>query len=253
MSFLGGTAFLGWLAAALVPLVVYWLMRRRKTELRWSANLILRRTLARSGRRAFWRQATILALRVLAILLVVLALARPLWPRPAPAGSLPHGEGILHQIILLDNSDSLSIAYQGHTRESELRARLQTLLTRMQAGDVAELIPLAVAPGEQLKPWSVSVPMSPEAWQALDRQLTLHQAVARWQDGLQLAAERFHVTSSQNRHLVLLSDFSAADLPPAVELGRFAPVFAGLGVRLAGYHLQDRERPNLEVHALQTG
>jgi len=69
--------FLFALAAAAVPVLIHLLSRRRVPELPFSSLRFLRRSDRRSMRRVSLRRLLLLALRTVAIALVVLAFARP--------------------------------------------------------------------------------------------------------------------------------------------------------------------------------
>jgi len=253
MTFLASNAFLIWLLAASLPVVLYWLYRRRKSVVQWSANYILRRTLREAGNRNLWRQIVILSLRTLAIAALVVALAQPFLPRAAPPGELPHGDGSLHQIVLADNSRSMSIRYHSVTREAEMRSRLEGLLARMRHGDHCDLVPLAVAAGDDQQSISVPCPATPEQIAEIIDRLQLLERPARLLDGLQRAAEQFHVTASNNRHLVLLGDLSRKDLPDSQDLLNLKPELKRLAVRTACYEIRDEDRPNLAILDMTAG
>jgi hypothetical protein len=255
MVFLGSSVFLAWLAAAALPPLIYWLYRRRKSIVEWSANYILRLTLRQEGRQRRWKVLTILALRVLAILLVVLALARPLWRRPLAPGALPHGPGSLHQVVLVDNSRSLCLPYQAGTREDELRSRLAALLTRTRPGDQCELIALAVPAGERPAAVRVACPASPAQVRAVLDGLRLVERPAAVADALQLAAERFHVTAAQTRHLLWLGDVSRKDGPAPDTLPALRQALGARDVRSVIYEIRDRktDAPNLALAEARCG
>ena len=253
MTFLRSPMFFGWLLAAGLPLLVWWLYRHRRTVVEWSANYILRRTLRDTTQRSIWRQVVILSLRTLVAILIILAVARPFIRRAPAADELPHGDGALHQIVLIDNSASMSISYRAFTREAEMRNRLEALLARMRYGDHCEIIFLAPAPGEKLAAIQIPVPASRERLRAVLEGIAVRDEPAAMLDGLQLAAERFHVTRANNRHLVVLSDFTRKDIPAAAELRQLRREFQRLGVRLAGYEVRDRPRPNLALKRIRAG
>ena len=253
MDFLGTKVFFLWLLAAGLPLLVYWLYRQRKSVVEWSANYILRQALRQTSRRNLWRQFVILALRMLVLALLVLALAQPFVHRKTEPGSLPHGEGSLHQIVLVDNSRSMSISYHSITRAEEMYNRLEPLLKRLRYGDHCELIPLAVPTAGKLAALPVPCPASPARTKAILEQLELLERPAALEDGLQLAVERFELTRSRHRQLILLSDLSGKDLPATKNLLNFKRVLQKQNVRVAAYEIADKERPNLSVEGLEAG
>ena len=58
-------AMLGWLAAAIIPLVLLWWYRTRRMEMKFAAMQFLERAIAREGRRRSWLQWLVVALQVL--------------------------------------------------------------------------------------------------------------------------------------------------------------------------------------------
>ncbi len=73
-------------AAALGPIVIHLLNRRRYRTLDWAAMDFLREALQRSRRILQWRDMLLLALRVLCMLLFGLALAQPYFAGLKPRG-----------------------------------------------------------------------------------------------------------------------------------------------------------------------
>ncbi len=70
---LGAPAMLGWLAAAIIPLVLLWWYRARRIEMKFAAMQFLERAIAREGRRRSWLQWLVVALQMLALVLLTLA------------------------------------------------------------------------------------------------------------------------------------------------------------------------------------
>src|SRR6187401_2556992 len=70
---LGAPAMLGWLAAAVIPLVLLWWYRARRVEMKFAAMQFLERAIARESRRRSWLQWLLVALQVLALILLALA------------------------------------------------------------------------------------------------------------------------------------------------------------------------------------
>ena len=83
-------ALLGWLALAATPLLIHWLFRRRFREVPWAAMQFLYEAARKQSRRSRLEQLLLLATRMLILIVVVLALARPhfadqdLLARPSP-------------------------------------------------------------------------------------------------------------------------------------------------------------------------
>ncbi len=70
---------LAWLALAAVPVLIHWLFRRRYRETAWAAMQFLHEAARKQSRRMRLEQLLLLAARVLILVALVLALARPRW------------------------------------------------------------------------------------------------------------------------------------------------------------------------------
>jgi len=249
ISATGPGTFVWWLSAAALPPLIYWLYRRRRTVMNWSANLILRQTIRQEGRKKLWQAVVIMALRSLAIASAVLSLAGLVWVRPPPAGALPHGEGTLHQIVLLDNTRSMILRHGTGSREDEMRSRLAMLLKRLRHGDHCDIVLLASAPGSRPAMLSPPCPI-PDDWIGRHcAELELQELPAAVADALQTAAERFNAVSARNRHLIWLGDLSGKDLPRLDEFRPLKRELQAMGVKTVAYEIRDRaaEKPNIAI------
>ncbi len=149
-TFLNG-AFLAALAAAALPILIHLFSRRRAVERPFSHLEMLDEITRKKIRRLRLRQWILLALRTLAIALIALALARPVW----------HGAGTYSQrgsstvAILIDDSYSMGAlldpatvlpvdaegeAMAAPTRFEEARQRALQILDLLEEGDRAVLV-----------------------------------------------------------------------------------------------------------------
>ncbi len=102
ISFLNG-AFLFALGAAALPILIHFLSRRRARTVQFSHLRFLDEITRRKVRRMRLRQWLLLALRTLAIVLIALALSRPVWR--GPGASARRGSSTV--AILIDDSFSM--------------------------------------------------------------------------------------------------------------------------------------------------
>ena len=96
-------AFAG-LAAGLIPLIIHLINRRRHRRVPWAAMAFLLAAARRRARRVRLEQWLLFAIRVLAIVLIGLALSRPY---VTASRFLGMGHSHSHRVILLDNSASM--------------------------------------------------------------------------------------------------------------------------------------------------
>jgi hypothetical protein len=110
MQFLNPTILIG-LAAAAVPLVLHFLSRRRVTEIEFAPLRFLLATQERQMRRMSLRRLLILLLRMAIVVLLVLAVARPMLRAGLP-GISAGGEGA-SVVLLIDDSASMQAELTG--------------------------------------------------------------------------------------------------------------------------------------------
>lgn len=122
--------FLWALALGAIPIIIYLLMRYRSLRVFWGANYILERALERLKKKRYWDQILLIALRVLAILAVVLAFARPASRRP---GQMSVGGD--HHVLIIDTSYSMLAGEARHTRWDRGLEVLKKLAATWGRGD----------------------------------------------------------------------------------------------------------------------
>jgi hypothetical protein len=97
-------AFLAGLAALIVPVVLHLRHRDKDTPHRFPSLMFVERLPIRTAQRRRITDWPLLLLRALAIALLVLAFARPLWSRPGIARATATDRTV---IVLLDRSMSM--------------------------------------------------------------------------------------------------------------------------------------------------
>jgi len=148
MSFLQ-SLFLAGLAAAVIPLLIHLLSRPRARVIPFSTLEFIRRLQIKKSKRIRFREILLLVLRVLLIMLIALAFARP-----ALRGVLPGGLGGRAKTtacILLDGSYSMSFREGETTLFEEAKERAREVVGLLQEGDEALLILATDAPEWRLE------------------------------------------------------------------------------------------------------
>jgi hypothetical protein len=135
LSFLN-PGFLWALPAASIPLLIHFLSRRRLPEVPFPSVQFLRSLEPREIRRIRLRELLLLLLRTLAVLLLVLAFARP---SLEPRGAVVHAAAAVG--ILLDDSESMeALDEQARPRLEEARGRALALVDAARAGDEVAVV-----------------------------------------------------------------------------------------------------------------
>jgi len=208
------------LGLGLIPLLIHLLNRRRFVRMPWAAMSFLLAANRRSARRVRIEQWLLLATRMLVVVLLGLAVARPYFPA---SRLLPLRESRMHRVILLDDSLSMNMkTANGGTRFDRARDYAESLLNSFPEQDAMSLVTLSEPATAVL------------AQAAFDRRFVREQLAAisptqRGTDpvgGLRQAEEilRSGKFPPGNRAVYLISDMPASDwgvsprasAPPAI-------------------------------------
>ena len=137
MSFLNPFLLLGALGIAL-PILAHLLNKHEFKRTPWAAMQFLNRNVRVRSRQIRLRDILLLCLRCLALLLLVLALAKPAWK--AGAGKWFPGEPRAGVVIALDASFSMNQGEDGATRFQRALDQVKVIAGNIQPGDPVSLI-----------------------------------------------------------------------------------------------------------------
>jgi len=137
MTFLNG-AILAALTLGLLPILIHLLNRQRFKKVDFPTLRFLRELQLRKMRQVRIRQIILLILRTLAVLFLILALARPVLK--SSAGLLPGSNARTTAILILDRSASMQTETPDGTRFRRLQTQAQEILSLLRDGDEAMLI-----------------------------------------------------------------------------------------------------------------
>jgi hypothetical protein len=105
-SFVNPVFALAGLALVAIPIVIHFLNRRRYRKMRWAAMDLLHKAIQQNRRRARFENWLLLASRCLLLMIMALALARPLGCDNQSAAALGGRTGL--HVLVIDNSFSMS-------------------------------------------------------------------------------------------------------------------------------------------------
>jgi len=152
----------GWLAlgalGGAIPVIIHLLNRRRFRVVRWAAMEFLLASLRKNYRRVRMENLLLLILRVLIIMLMAVALARPLVGESGLLGAL--GTESRHVVLVLD--DSLSMHYREGRVSSFERARdiAGRILGALHKGDVVSLLAMSDVTRPLIKEASLDIELA---------------------------------------------------------------------------------------------
>jgi hypothetical protein len=239
-------AFLAGLAALAIPVLVHLRHRERREPVRFPSLMFLRRIPFREVRRQQIHHWPLFLIRVLALVLLVLAFARPFLPGSAAVVS-PAGDGGREIVVLLDRSTSMGYG----TRWPRAREAAAEVFAGLGRGDRASLVLFDGAPAAVTRPTGDRAVLDAALQQARPG-----TGVTRYAPALRAARDILAGTEFPQRELVLISDFqrtgwrgeAIAPLPPGTGF-RTVDVSGAPGFNLAvvGADLVQTERAGRPV------
>jgi hypothetical protein len=112
-----------------IPIIIYIIFRRRYRVVRWAAMEILLRAVRKRYRNVRLQDLILMALRVLALVAVAMAVARPVWSWSSR--SKARGARSLDAVVVLDTSYSMGTNAAARTRMEFAKKRAQELLSAL--------------------------------------------------------------------------------------------------------------------------
>jgi hypothetical protein len=220
------------LGAALgsLPIIVHLLHRRQYRETTWAAMRFLLAATRRTARRMRLEQLVLLAVRVLVLLLLCAAAARPY---VESFGEFFQAAVPTHRILVLDASFGMGDARSGTTRFEAAQEALRQLLDRAQPGDAFQLVRM----GGRAPHAIVRQP----TWQAAQVLAEIDRAALTDERGdLRGALEEVarmteEVPEIPRKEVTIVSDLQRSDWLPETsgETGRVRTLLKGIAQRAA--------------------
>ncbi|MCH8034183.1 MAG: BatA domain-containing protein [Bacteroidetes bacterium] len=137
MTFLNPAILIG-LAAATIPVIIHLLNLRKLKKIEFSTLIFLKELQKNKIRRVKLKQWLLLALRVLIILLIVTAFARPTLEGVSIGGTTSAAKTTA--LFILDDSFSMSVVDQNGSYINQAEQTIKILLSNFEEGDEAGLI-----------------------------------------------------------------------------------------------------------------
>ena len=139
-----GAPWMLWgMAAGSIPIVLHLLNKRKHRQTDWAAMRFLLAAIKKNKRRIELEQWILLAIRTLLILLLAMAMARPVLESLAPA--LFAGQRS-HRVIVLDGSMSMTRKLTDQTRFDRAKNLARQIVKEARRGDVISLVIMADPP-----------------------------------------------------------------------------------------------------------
>ena len=136
-NFFANPVLLGGAAAGSIPIVIHLLNRQRFKKVVWAAMHWLWASYKKSKRRVQIEQLILLLIRILLLVLLATALARPALQQGI---GLLTGQASTHRIIVLDNSFSMGQLVGGHPLFEKAKQSAVDLVEKMSASDEVDVL-----------------------------------------------------------------------------------------------------------------
>ena len=195
MAFLAPLFFAALLTLA-VPVIIHLTQREKKQVVEFPSLMFLQRIPYQSVRRRRIRDWPLLAMRLAALLLIVLAFARPFMTKPTVA--LASAMGPREVVVLLDHSYSMAYGDLWDRARAAARRTVQSL----GAADHATLVTFGTGAELQVR----ATADLGRVLAAIDAS-TLSAEATRYGPGLKLAQRVLTESHLPNREVVMISDF----------------------------------------------
>jgi hypothetical protein len=222
MNFLNST-FLAGLAAALVPLLIHLLNRRKVKTVDFSSVMFLRDLRKTRMRRLELRRWLLLAIRTLLVAMAVLAFARPALKGNGLAGLGARAR--TSAVIALDRSASMAIETQNGTAYERAQGRVKEIGGVMGEGDEAVSLPFNGEPSPAADPPTADfagltkrLTSLPLGYGSTDAGAALSKGLEALQSAVNLNRELYLITDRRR------SGFVRTVVPPPADGGRNNPV-----------------------------
>jgi len=199
MTFLNPAILIG-LAAATIPVIIHLLNLRKLKKIEFSTLIFLKELQKNKIRRVKLKQWLLLALRVLIILLIVTAFARPTLEGVSIGGTTSAAKTTA--LFILDDSFSMSVVDQNGSYINQAEQTIKELLSNFEEGDEAGLI-LVSGDADGEVPVTTNINLVAEKL----KNINISRASGTINSALIKASNFISESKNFNKEIYLLSDF----------------------------------------------
>ncbi|MDR3625425.1 MAG: BatA domain-containing protein [Ignavibacteriaceae bacterium] len=238
MIFLNPAVLFGLLAAS-IPVLIHLFNLRKLKRIEFSTLSFLKELQKNKIRKIKLKQWLLLALRVLIILFLVTAFARPTLKGVAIGGTTSAAKTTA--VFVLDNTPSMSVVDVKGSYLNEAKAVIKQLLGQLQEGDDAALILVSDQSADEVKSISdfAAFQKQVDAVKISDASGLLNAAIVK-------AAKVISVSKNFNKEIYILSDFQSGRLSDDGTLSDLSQLLNDK-VRLYSFNLQSKQAFNIGI------
>ena len=204
MTFLNPAVLFGLLAAS-IPVLIHLFNLRKLNKIEFSTLAFLKELQKNSIRKIKLKQWLLLALRVLIILLLVLAFARPTLEGVAIGGTTSAAKTT--GVFILDDTFSMSVVDPDGSYINQAKESIEELLRNLQEGDEVALLLVSDKMKDEIKPSTNLTELSKRVDEVNPSNSSgyLHDAVVK-------ASEILSESDNFNKEIYIFSDFQSSKI-----------------------------------------
>ncbi len=241
MIFLNPAILFGLLAAS-IPVIIHLFNLRKLKKIEFSTLTFLKELQKNKIRKIKLKQWILLALRVLIILFVVMAFARPALQSIQIGGTTSAAKTTA--IFILDDTFSMSVVDQKGSYFNQAKEIIKQVLSQLQEGDEVGLILVSNTKAESKLTSNLS-----EFIKNID-QLDLSFASADLNSSITRASQIISESKNFNKEIYVLSDFQKNKITKE-NLSNDLSELLNESIRLYSFDLSDKDVFNLSVDELK--
>jgi hypothetical protein len=204
MIFLNPAVLLGLLAAS-IPILIHLLNLRKLKKIEFSTLTFLKELQKNRIRKVKLKQWLLLALRVLIIMFLVFAFARPTIEGVAIGGTTSAAKTTA--LFVLDDTFSMSVIDQDGSYFNQAKQTIKNLLKNFQEGDEIGLILISDKSSE-----TINITSNLSEFERLIESLNVSYSSGMIHNSLVQAAEVISQSKNFNKEIYILSDFQSGRL-----------------------------------------
>jgi hypothetical protein len=246
MIFLNPLVLFGLLAAS-IPVLIHLLNLRKLKKVDFSTLAFLKELQKNKIRKIKIKQLLLLALRVMIILFVVLAFARPTLKGISIGGASSAAKTTA--VFILDNTFSMSVVDNNGSYLNQAKETIKELLNQLQGGDEAALILLSNSPNSsgtsEIKPTSNLADFTKQV-----EDVGISYYSGNLNDAIVKAAKILSQSQNFNKEIYVLSDFQKSRIYEQSALSNLSEILNNK-VKLYAFDYSGKEVFNIGIDNLK--
>ena len=246
MIFLNPLVLFGLLAAS-IPVLIHLLNLRKLKKIDFSTLTFLKELQKNKIRKIKIKQLLLLALRVMIILFVVLAFARPTLKGISIGGTSSAAKTTA--VFILDNTFSMSVVDNNGSYLNQAKETIKVLLNQLQEGDESALILLSNPPNSsetsEIKPTSNLADFKKQV-----ENVDISYYSGNLNDAIVKAAKILSQSQNFNKEIYILSDFQKDRIYNQSALSNLSEILNDK-VKLYGFNFSGKEIFNIGIDNLK--